>query len=283
MKNVLIRMKHYREQASVPEQGILDYVLSDPESAAECSIHRLAERCYCSSSTIVRLCRKLGFDGYRDLRKALLMELTVRRQSQQEKGGSLERSEQLEDTISKITYRNISSLEDSLRLVDARVIQQSVELIDACDTLLLFGMGASHLVAEDACLKFLRVNKPCSCFSDIHSQYLQARNAKSSDAAIIISYSGYTEEMLRCARDLKSQKTPIIAITRFEHSPLAQLATCCLYVIATEELFRSGAMSSRISQLNMIDILYTTYFNRDFERNLQWLEHNQLTKHTQME
>lgn len=47
------------------------------------------------------------------------------------------------------------------------------------------------------------------------------------------------------------------------------MADCCLYVMATEELFRSGAMSSRISQLNMVDILYTAYLSRDFNPELQ--------------
>lgn len=278
MKNVLIRMKHYREHAKPSEQGVLDYVLTNPEAAAECNIHRLAEVSYCSPSTIVRLCRKLGFDGYRELKKTLLCELAIRRQSQQEKGEHLEHSNQLTDIFAKITYRNIASLEESMHLIEAEDIQKSVDIIAAADTLLLFGLGASYLVAEDAYLKFLRIDKPCSCSNDIHSQYLHARNAKSTDAAIIISYSGYTEEMLRCARDLRAQRTPIIAITRFEHSPLVQLATCCLYVVATEDLFRSGAMSSRISQLNMIDILYTTYFNRDFENNVKHLEHNRISK-----
>lgn len=278
MKSVLIRIKHYRPNASIAEQGVLDYILANPDAVAEANIHRLAEMAYCSSSTIVRLCRKLGFEGYRDLRKALTCELVVRNQTREEKGQHLERSDHLSDIIDKITYRNIASLEDSMRLIEAEDVQKCVDLIYNCDTILLFGMGASHLVAQDAFMKFQRVNKRCMCCSDLHSQYIQARNATSSDVAIIISYSGCTEEMLRCARDLQAHGTPIIAITRFLHSPLTQMATYCLYVVATEELFRSGAMSSRISQLNMIDILYTSFINRDFTSNVQRLERSQITK-----
>ena len=84
--------------------------------------------------------------------------------------------------------------------------------------------------------------------------------------------------MLVCARELQSRGTPIIAVTRFTPSPLTQLAPRCLYVVATEELFRSGAMSSRIAQLNVIDILYTSFVNQDFAKNIQRLEQNQLTK-----
>ncbi len=278
MKSVLIRMKHYRPNASIAEQGVLDYILANPDAVAECNIHRLSELSYSSASTIVRLCRKLGFEGYRDLRKALMCELVVRKQSQKEKGHHIAHSNQMSDIIDEITYRNITTLEDSVRLIEAEDIRQCVNLLRQCDTILLFGLGASFLVAQDAYLKFQRVDKRCSCCSDIHSQYIQARNAKPNDVAIIISYSGCTEEMLRCARDLQAQGTPIIAITRFTHSPLVQMANHCLYVVETEALFRSGAMSSRIAQLNVIDILYTSYINRDLEQIVPRLEHNQITK-----
>ena len=278
MKNVLIRMNQYRAQASGAERGVLDWVLENPEAAAQCSIHRLAELSYTSPSTVVRICRKLGFEGYRDLQKSLLCELAIRQENRAERSGQLEYIDQLTDIIDKVTYRNIASLENSRMLMEPEVIRKSVDLICASGTVLLFGMGASFLVAQDAYQKLLRVGKPCALSEDIHCQYLLARNAGPSDVAIIISYTGCTEEILRCARDLRRQGTPIIAITRFEPSPLSQMSDCNLYVVAMEETFRSGAMSSRIAQLNMIDILYTAYFNRNSDLSIRHFEKTQISK-----
>ena len=162
--------------------------------------------------------------------------------------------------------------------MDEEILRRSVDLICNSAMVLLFGIGASFLVAQDAYLKFLRADKPCALSEDIHSQYLHARNARPEDVAMIISYSGCTEEMLRCARELKQRSTPIIAITRFNSSPLSQLADCNLHIVAMEEAFRSGAMSSRISQLNMIDILFTAYISRNYAQSILCLERNQLKK-----
>lgn len=278
MKGVLIRMSQYRPQASGAERGVLDCVLENPEGAAQCSIHKLAELSYTSPSTVVRICRKLGFEGYRDMQKSLLYELAVRGGNQAAPNGQLEHTDHLADIIDKVTYRNVASLENSRLLVEPEAVKRSVDLICKCDTVLLFGLGASFLVAQDAYLKFLRVGKRCALSEDIHSQYLHARNAKPEDLAIIISYTGYTEEILRCAKDLRRQGVPIVAITRFEPSPLSQMADCCLYVVATEETFRGGAMSSRISQLNMIDILYTAYFNRNYDQSIRNFGRTQISK-----
>lgn len=278
MKNVLIRMNQYRAQASGAERGVLDWVLENPEAASQCSIHRLAEQSYTSPSTVVRICRKLGFEGYRDLQKSLLYELAIRQENKADPSGQLEYTDQLTDIIDKVTYRNIASLENSRMLIEPEVIRRSVDLICASSTVLLFGMGASFLVAQDAYQKFIRVGKRCAISEDIHCQYVHARNARPADAAIIISYTGYTEEILRCAKDLRRQGAPMIAITRFEPSPLSQLADCNLYVVAMEETFRSGAMSSRIAQLNMIDILYTAYFNRSYDQSIRHFERTQISK-----
>lgn len=278
MKNVLVRIKQYRSNASSAEHGVLDFIISSPEEAAQYNVRQLADAAYSSPSTVVRLCKKLGFEGYRDLQKSLLLELAMRKQLQQKNEQYIGHSGQVADVVNGVTYRNIASLEDSMQLADMETIQKSVDLICQANSILLFGLGASYLVAQDAYLKFLRTDKPCSCCNDIHSQYLLARNAKPTDVAIIISYSGRTEEIIRCARDLQSQGTPIIAITRFKNSALTRLATCCLYVVAMEQLFRSGAMSSRISQLNMVDILYTLYLDHNFSRNVRYLTHTQIQK-----
>lgn len=277
MKHILIRAKQYKAQASGAEQGALNYLLEHSADIPNLSIKQLSELSYSSPSTIVRLCRKLGFDGYREVQQSMLYDLAIKEKSERH-SSQFSVSGSTAEIIDQITYRNIASLEDSLKLVEQEAVEKAVDYICRAESVLLFGLGASQLAAKDAYLKFLRIDKPCFCSEDIHSQYVLAKNAKSSDVAIIISYSGYTEEILRCAEYLKAQGTPIIAITRFASSPIAQLATQCLYVVATEDLYRTGAMSSRISQLNMIDILYTACFNRNVSENTKHVSHNRIVK-----
>ena len=94
----------------------------------------------------------------------------------------------------------------------------------------------------------------------------------------MFSYSGETEEVLTCMQALKENRTPIIAITRFSASPVAELADHNIYIAANESIFRSGAMSSRLSQLNVVDILYTAFANRDYEASLSQLSRTHIYK-----
>ena len=57
-----------------------------------------------------------------------------------------------------------------------------------------------------------------------------------------------------------------IALTRFDNSPLAQAADLCLYTSSLEISHRSGAMSSRIAQMCMVDVLFTAVARRNYRK-----------------
>jgi DNA-binding MurR/RpiR family transcriptional regulator len=183
----------------------------------------------------------------------------------------IRKGDSMEEIIRKITWQNIQSLQETQRLMDPQVLRKCAEQMQKAQRILLFGLGASLVTARDAYLKLLRINKTCVISEDWHLQLVYARCSTPKDLAIIISYSGYTSEMITCAKALKDNKTPILAITRPVKSPLSDLADLKLYTTSSESLFRSAAIASRISSLDIIDILYTAYANMDYDYSLRQL------------
>ncbi len=278
MSSPLLELRERSRLFSPTEQEIVAHILENPRIVVDMSIHELAKYTFSSASTIVRLCNHTGYAGYREFRKAVAHELAVRERTRTVEQKEISHSDSLREIIDKITYKNIVSLEETMALMDEQVLEQCVEMIRSARVVYLFGMGASLCAARDAYLKFLRLNKLCVSNEDWHSQLLQARNATSEDLGIVISYSGATVEVIECMKALKENKTPIIAITRCIDSPVAELADQKLYTTANESLFRSGAMSSRMSQLNIIDILYTALANREYEESLEQLSKTHIRK-----
>ena len=73
--------------------------------------------------------------------------------------------------------------------MDLDELQSCVDILEKAKTIGLFGIGSSLLAARDMYLKFLRLNKPCICNDDWHSQLVCARNLTKEDVAVIFSYS----------------------------------------------------------------------------------------------
>ena len=265
MKGLLVRIDDYVHNAGEAEKQLLNRLQRNPESVLRKTIKEIAKETYTSPATIVRLCKKLGCKGYKDFQSTLAYEVALFRESRDIAFQKITQKDTVEDIIYKVTKKNIESLETTRKLLEPKTITACVKLLETSRTVSLFGLGTSLLVARDLYLKLLRADVICNLCDDWHAQFLTARNLRSGDLAIVISYSGLTEEMLQCAKEAKANGAKVIAITRAVESKLAAEADFVLPVAATELIHRSGAMSSRISQLNVVDVLFTAYVNRNYE------------------
>lgn len=278
MKSVLVRLREYSNQASIIEKTIIAYILKNSKETSSMTIYQLADKTFSSTSSVIRMCQKIGFVGYKDFTKALIYELAVREHSKTEEKKEITKADRIEEIVDKVTYKNIISLEDTKSMIDYEVINSCIQLLRTCKNVCLFGMGSSLLVAKDAQLKFMRLDKRCTVNDDWHVQLLTARYMSSEDLGIVISYSGQTHEMIECAKAMKENGVKMISITRYGASPIVELCDYNIFVAANEAIVRSGAMSSRISQLNIIDILYTGYVNTQFEKSLEQITKTHIQK-----
>ena len=278
MAIVTIKLKEYKKNASPTENAIINYILDKPEETSRLTIHQLAEKTYTSASSIIRLCKKNGFSGYKEFIKELIYEQAIRENYKEKSISDVNPTDDTESIIFKVTHKNILSLEETQMILDPLVLDRCIKALNECQRLYIYGVGASQIVAQDAKLKFTRINKMALVSEDTHTQVVYSRTMSKDDLAIVVSYSGRTEEMIRCTQNAKDNGATVISITKVGTTPIGELADYSLYVASNEFSFRSGAMSSRIAQLNLIDILYSSYVSQMYDDSLGLLEKTQIRK-----
>lgn len=284
MKGFSVRLRKYYSQASNTEKGIIDVLLRKPEDTLGLSIHELAKKTFSSASTITRMCRSIGFENYKEFQNAMLYESVYINEMDLRVGlEMIEPNDTLKNVVDKVTSNNIRSLEDTRRLIDYKILNDVIDIIKKSEKIAFFGIGASLLVARDAYLKFLRINRQCTVSDDWHIQLLQASYLNENDIAIIFSYSGQTEEMIKCAIAAREKGAKVVAITGFIDSPLSNVVDYNIYVASIEHIVRSGSMASRIAQLNIVDIIYTKYINDDYELYKSRIKRSHIDKTTKLD
>src|SRR5699024_6240348 len=154
MKNALLRLREACASLSPAEQQIARFITDNPEEATLLTVRELAQRTFTSPSSVVRVCRSVGFDGYKELRRALVGELAALGDKGRHAEAELSPADSVRDIVDKVTHKNIQSLSDSQLLLSPDVVEQCVQLLDSCRCVLLFGLGSSLLVAHDTYLKF---------------------------------------------------------------------------------------------------------------------------------
>ena len=279
IRGLKLRLEEYCGLATASEQAIINFILTTSDQVAGISMSALAKLTCTSPSTIIRLCRKLGCSGYREFQQSLMREVAIASQTDSVVTSDVLSSDSTQAIIDKVTLKNVSSLKLTAEDLDAEAINRAVSLLASARSVCLFGVGASLLVARDLQLKLLRLDIPCNLCDDLHAQLLCAKNMRAGDLSLAVSYSGLTTEVLDCVRVARANGARVVSITRGGYgSPLVSLSDVVLGVAATELVKRTGAMSSRIAQLNVVDILFVSYVNAHYAQSIKRLSSNWIEK-----
>lgn len=279
MTNIEIRARAIYSSLSPVEKQVADYFLDNIHQVFSMPIAQLAKESGVSQVAWVRFCKTIGFEGLKDLKKRLYAELNEtagsdREESVEQTYTDIKDSDTIKKTVQTICLSSVQAIRETEKILDESVLEKAVQKILQADSIKLFGVGASALVAEDFCDKLLRIGKNVFFSKDIHIQLTYGATLSPRDVAIFFSHSGATREMLELMELAAKQKSYTISVTKFSKNPLARKAQCALYTSSPEIYRRSGAMSSRIAQLILVDILFTTIANRDYHNVRQMLENS---------
>lgn len=276
--SILIRLRETRTFTS-SEQDIAAYLMKNYKDIVGIDAKQIANKAFTSISTVTRMCKKLGFPGFKEFKLELIQELAnIENSKLSFENVDIDRNHDTKMIIEKLSKLSISSLKETKLLQDPVVIEKVVNLIHEKKVIDFYGVGASHIVCLDAQYKFMRIGKICNAFSQFDLQYIQAVNSTSDNLAIIVSYSGMTEEMVKISQILKDKNIQIISITKFSSNIVANLADYKLYVTSREALKRSAAIYSRISMLNLIDVIYLKYSNMNFDEVSKKINETKINK-----
>jgi len=98
-------------------------------------------------------------------------------------------------------------------------------------------------------------------------------NSAENNVVVGISFSGETEEVCKLLKLANEHGATTISLTKYGTSPVSNQAKIRLYTSATKEsVFRSGATSSRMAQLHMLDILFMCVATQEYEEVIQYLD-----------
>lgn len=278
MTSIELRTRAVYDSLSPAEKKVAAYFLGHVENVFHMPIAALAEAAGVSQVAWVRFSKTVGFYGLNDLKKQLFSELNAQSDPHQPQQETPYTDISGHSTVGEMvdTVRNcsIQAIEDTLRLLDPQVVQDVAARIIRADSVKLFGVGASALVAADLYDKLLRIGLNVVHSRDFHIQLTYAANLTPRDVAVFFSHSGCTREVVETMRIAQSCGATLVSVTRFGKHPLVAMADYALYISCPEVYRRSGAMSSRIAQLTLVDVLYTAVANMDYHRVKMRLENS---------
>lgn len=269
MSNVLVTLRQVLPSLKGSARGLAEAIVRDPRIVIDSTITELAAACGTSPTSVARFCVRVGFDGYKDLRLAVASA-----HSRDEAARDLFRiddadislEDSLADVVTKVAFQEARAIEETARHLDLEAVDAVVTALRTASRIVTYGAGSSGLTAFDLHVKLARVGLPAQSWSDAHLALTAAALLEPGDVAVAVSHAGTTREAAELLRIASERGATGIVITNAPASTAARAADLVLATSVREAQLRTGAMSSRIAQLAIVDILVVRLLQGDFPR-----------------
>jgi len=234
------------------------------------SVSEVAERCSASEGSVVGFCKAIGANGFQALKIALAQEIVRPVHMIHE---DLEPDDDVATVARKIFQSNAQTLHDTSSTLEPATLRRAVRILKKAKRVEIYGIGSAATIAKDAHYRMLRIGMNVKVETDSHVQAISAALTGPGVAVLTISHSGSTHETVTATRLAKEAGAQTICITNFGKSPILAYSDVALVTMARETRFRTEAMTSRLAQLAIIDVLIACLALTDYDNAVNTIRH----------
>jgi len=269
MLQKLIKM----DNISDSERAIAQYIIDNKEKVLHMTIHQLARETYSSNPTIIRFCRKLGMDGFRQFKIVLASELERHYDELYPVDVNMpfREKESSMDIARRISELSQQTLLDSSSMLTEKSLNEAASILEASRMTYLFAVGDSMIRAASFQNKMLKINRPVQLSNFLNEQGYHAFNAGKEDCAIFITYQGGHADFIEYASMMRDKGVKQIAITSEAEGMLAKLCDVVLPLPVSETgASKIATFSSQVAIDYVLNVLYSCVFERQYDNNLKF-------------
>lgn len=203
------------------EHSVYKYCVQNGFKVIDMSIQELADATYVSKTTVVRMCQKLGFDGFTEFRYYLKTLLEQKKEKEKMVDGKIHEMRKF-DYLNTYDMINREKIEGIAHEIKDKHIH-------------FFGKGLSNLVCEYAKIQLSLLDLHVTSFENSHLARTLGKKMTKNDVLFIISASGETPQCIAVANIVKNTDAKIISITEPGINTLSQLADVSLFAVMSND------------------------------------------------
>lgn len=256
------------------ESEIASYILNNKDEITKLKIQELADILFISKSAIHRFVKKIGFNGFNDLKVSIAKE----------NADLLENNSyinvnypfQAKDNPRQIAFKLLElyekAIKDTFEYVDLDQIKAVSQLIDSADVIDVYTHAHNSNIAENFQDKMLTIGRSVNCPSSFYNQRLTVLASDQKHVAIILSYSGKATFILPIVKKLYEKGVKVIQIGKAGSNYYSQYVTYHLSISDSENnRDRMSRFSSHIAMQYIMDVLYGCIYNVRRKKNTKYI------------
>ena len=240
-------------QLAAREQRVADYVKANIDSISTMTIAELAGAADVSTPTVIRFCRSLGCDGFKEFKLRLAQNLAVSLQYIQADVG--EEPANVENALDHVLAAIYATTNVMRKQLDPVQLEAAKAAIIGCKQLLVAGMGGgSSMLAQEGATRFFRLGITTMSVSDSYILQMRAATLGPEDTLLLFSASGETDAIVGAAKVAAAYGAKTICISK-PNTRLAEVVSIPIVVDLPEDPHIFKPTATRYSFLAILDAI----------------------------
>lgn len=245
------RVLAIKEVATKTEKKLIEGLMKiNGDELIYLSITELSAKLKVAEATIVRFCKKLGYNGFQDFKLSLSKELGIQEDTSNN------------SVVRKLALKMTDAIDETSRSIDYDECLQIADLLINARHIGAFGVGNSSITATEFGNVLACIGINVTVTPDPHLQAMIIGNMTSTDVVILISVSGSTKDIIDVAEIARRNGVKIVVITCYDHSPLTKYADYVLNSTRREAAYEGGSVSTIVSISFIINVLYNAIYEK---------------------
>ncbi|RUT32482.1 MurR/RpiR family transcriptional regulator [Arsenicitalea aurantiaca] len=250
MTPLLRRIRDAAPALGQAERRVADCVQERPDEIIHMSMGMLAARCRVSDPTIVRFCRRLGFEGYQDFKVHLAQSIVPAAPFAYE---PVLASDPVDAIIGKTGRNALGAIQRALEEIVPDDIDAAASALASANWTAIFATGMSELTAFDAQHKLQRLGLRCLAMT-AQAGRVPASLPGKGEIGLFFSQSGATRQLVTVASSVRARGGTVLSVTA-AGSPLASASNQVIALTPFEHTELLTPLSSRTAHQLVVNML----------------------------
>ncbi len=235
------------------EKKIVEYIMNNPRKIQDSSASEIADAIYVSKTSIINLSKKLGFEGYSELRYYVKDYLKDKGKNKP----NLSFEDVLDSINTEVTKTLSLQSKDNINKITKKILSSRIVYV--------IGRGASEPIANLLCSRLALLNIKAILIEDPNIIDVLGDSLALDESVIVMSLSGETERILTIAKTARARGVDVIALTSFTNNSLQKIANYNLFCFADDTQTKYNDLISRIGLHTLVQILISYIHMTDEE------------------
>lgn len=232
------------------ELKVLNYMIDNIEDLNKMGVRGIAKNNFTSTSTIMRLAKKLGYSGFLEMQYNLL---------------SLTKNE-FGDNLNESGFIESLKMNNLLKGISNEAINKFLDILfnDDQKVIFIYANGFSGIVAEYINKKLLVMGKRCILSNGTDSIGVFENNLDFINSIIVISKSGETPMVLNKVKTAKEHNIKVVSFTNELENSISKISDISFKIEDTNKLDDRNIMPNTFfpKVLIIVELLVYEYYKR---------------------